>query len=145
MFPFGSPSSVSWVTDSTTGTAAGIRHQATRSAAKAKTTPAAATHNQRERERWVAITTGPLPDSDKASSAKARSDATWKRSVGFLLRHRFTSCCNPRGTVGAACEISGGSSLRIADIVSAEVAFRNARQPVNISYKIAPNAKMSER
>src|ERR1700733_7468684 len=82
MFPFGWPSSVSCVTDSTTGTAGGIRHHAIRSAPSATTAPATVAHNQRELETWEVATTGPLPESDRASSAKARSDA-----VKALLRN----------------------------------------------------------
>ena len=40
---------------------------------------------------------------------------------------------------------SGGSSFRIADIVSAAVSFRNARFPDSNSYSTAPNEKMSDR
>ena len=42
-------------------------------------------------------------------------------------------------------ERSGGSSLRIADIVSAAESPWKARLPESISYRIAPKAKMSER
>ena len=40
---------------------------------------------------------------------------------------------------------SGGSSLRIAVIVSAAVSRLNALCPERSSYRIVPNAKMSER
>ena len=40
---------------------------------------------------------------------------------------------------------SGGSSRRIADIVSAAESRWNARLPESISYRIAPKEKMSER
>jgi hypothetical protein len=42
-------------------------------------------------------------------------------------------------------ERSGGSSRRIADIVSAADSRWNARPPDSISYKIAPKEKMSDR
>jgi hypothetical protein len=35
-------------------------------------------------------TAAEMPDSDKASSAKARSDADWKRCSGFFSRQRWT-------------------------------------------------------
>jgi len=41
--------------------------------------------------------------------------------------------CIPGGVVAAICEIAGGSSLRIAVIVSAVVGFSNARLPASIS------------
>ena len=40
---------------------------------------------------------------------------------------------------------SGGSSFRIADIVSAGVGRANALFPESSSYRIAPNEKMSDR
>ena len=40
---------------------------------------------------------------------------------------------------------SGGSSFRIADIVSLAVSRMNAFWPDSSSYRIAPNEKMSER
>ena len=43
------------------------------------------------------------------------------------------------------CVSSGGSSFRIAAIVSLAVAFLNAFFPDSISYRIAPKEKMSER
>ena len=41
--------------------------------------------------------------------------------------------------------MDGGSSLRIALIVSAEVGRWNVCLPITISYKMAPSAKMSAR
>ncbi len=41
--------------------------------------------------------------------------------------------------------ISGGSSLRMAVIVSAAVSRANARRPVSISWSTQPREKMSER
>src|SRR5271170_5206694 len=70
------PSSVSCVTDSTTGTAGGMRHHAIKPPAASATTAAtAAAHAQRERPPRSMTFTGELPESDRASSAKARSCA----------------------------------------------------------------------
>ena len=43
------------------------------------------------------------------------------------------------------CVSSGGSSFRIAAIVSLDVSRLNAFRPESISYRIAPKEKMSER
>src|SRR5579864_334273 len=83
--------------------------------------------------------------SEIASSANAKSDADWKRCPGFFSKQRCTTRCNERGRFGATCEISGGSSFRMALMVSGEVGLWNARLAVNISYRIAPKAKMSAR
>ena len=63
------------VTDSTIGTAGGVCHHAIPSAASTTMAAAAAVHPRREREPRSLAITGPLPDTDNASSAKARSDA----------------------------------------------------------------------
>src|SRR5215472_14707413 len=55
------------------------------------------------------------------------------RCSGFFDRQRLTVRCRPGGRFGASCETAGGSSLRIALIVSADVAFRKAGLPVSIS------------
>ena len=52
---------------------------------------------------------------------------------------------SPGWTLLFVAERSGGSSRRIADIVSAAESRWNARAPDSISYRIAPNEKMSER
>jgi hypothetical protein len=69
---------VSIVTDSTTGTAGGVRHQTTPSQASATTAPAATADQAQirleERPCPPSDTVAPL-DSDNASSAKAKSDA----------------------------------------------------------------------
>src|SRR5215471_6985472 len=65
----------------------------------------------------MGIAIGVAPD--KASIANARSLAEWNRSSGFFSRQ----CRNTRSRAGARflllSERSGGSSLRIALIVSA--------------------------
>ncbi len=63
------------------------------------------------------------PESDSASSANARSEADWKRCSGFFSRQRWTTLCSPGGASGTSCETPGGSSFRMAVIVSAEVGF----------------------
>src|SRR5208283_819010 len=63
-----------------------------------------------------------LPElSDKASSAKAKSEADWKRCSGFFSRQRWTTRCRAGGRFVVTCEIAGGSSFRMAVIVSAKV------------------------
>src|SRR5271169_1836367 len=63
------------------------------------------------------------PDCDSASRANAKSDADWKRCSGFFSRQRWTTRCSAGGIFAVTCEIPGGSSFRIAVIVSGEVGF----------------------
>ena len=68
-----------------------------------------------------------------ASSAKARSFADWKRCSGCFSRQRRTMRSSP-GETGVVISLSsGGSSFRIAVIVSAAVSWRKARLPEIIS------------
>ena len=106
-----------------------------------------ATHNQLRD-----VARGALPmfdediaESDMASNANAKSDAEWKRCSGFFSRQRCTIRSRAGGVPGVIREISGGSSFKMAVIVSGDVGFLNARLPVSISYRIAPKAKMSVR
>src|SRR3954451_20836539 len=70
---------------------------------------------------------------DKASSAKARSLAEWKRSSRFFSRQRRTTRSRPELTELLVSERSGGSSRRIALIVSAIESRWNAFRPDSIS------------
>ena len=91
---------------------------------------------------WVAV----VPDiPDRASSAKARSRADWNLSSGAFSRQRRISLSMAGEMFLVAVEISGGSSFRMAFIVSIEESPRNARCPPTISYRIAPKLKISER
>src|ERR1700683_370047 len=72
-----------------------------------------------------------LPET--ASSAKPRSRADWKRSSGFFSRQRRTSLSIEEEALGSEAEISGGSSLRMADMVSTAESPWKARWPVIIS------------
>src|ERR1700733_9963979 len=74
-----------------------------------------------------------FPDSESVSRAKAKSWADWNRCSGFFSRQRRTTFCIPGGTVGMTCEMAGGSSLRMAFIVSIPVARRKALLPEIIS------------
>ena len=67
------------------------------------------------------------PDSDSRSNA--RSCAEWNRSSGFFSRQWRTTRSSPGCTFLFVAERSGGSSRRIADIVSAAVSRWNARAP----------------
>ena len=80
-----------------------------------------------------------------ASSAKARSLADWKRCSGAFSRQRRTMRSSAGATARPDSPSSAGSSLRMAVMVSAEVPRWKARSPASISYRMAPNAKMSER
>jgi len=63
----------------------------------------------------------------------ARSRADWNRCSGFFSRQCRTIRSIPGGTFWFVREMSGGSSFRIADIVSAAESPRNARCPASIS------------
>src|ERR1700722_20306905 len=62
-------------------------------------------------------------ESDSASSAKAKSEADWKRCSALFSSQRWTTLCMAGGAKGTRCERPGGSSFRMAVIVSAEVGF----------------------
>src|SRR6266545_6547429 len=79
------------------------------------------------------------------SRSKARSWAEWKRCSGFFSRQWRTIRSSPGEIFRLVSERSGGSSRRIADIVSAVESAWKARRPESISYRIAPKEKMSER
>src|SRR5450755_1418129 len=111
--------------DCTTGTATGILHHAMRTEASTTTVPAPIDHAQREREPWSMTATDELLDSDEASSENAKSDADWNRCSGFFSRQRCTTRSSPGGAPGTICKMPGGSSFRMAVIVSADVGFWN--------------------
>src|SRR5882724_6664264 len=131
---FATLSSVSWVMASTTGTAGGRVSQYERAATMARTATPAVTKVR------LLLAPADCADGDDAllvperdSSANSKSEACWKRCSGFLARQRFTILCSPGGALAVIWGNAGGSSLRIALMVSAEVGFWKARLPVNIS------------
>ena len=65
----------------------------------------------------------------------------WIRSVRSLRRQRRISLSSS----GGASSIGAGSRCRMADSVDTVVSPVNARWPESISYRIAPNEKMSDR
>ena len=67
------------------------------------------------------------PESASRSNATSRADS--KRSSGFFSRQCRTIRSSPGGTSLFVWEMSGGSFVRIAVIVSAAVSPRNARWP----------------
>ena len=73
------------------------------------------------------------------------SRADWKRSPGFFSRQCRTMRCSAGDGPEPLVAISGGSSFRIAAMLSAAVSRPNACRPVSISYSTAPKEKMSER
>ena len=90
---------------------------------------------------FTATAASPLPDS--ASRAKATSFIDSKRRSRF-----FSSACSSRRTTAggaASAAICGGSSLRMAFIVSMLLSRRNGCTPLSISYSTTPKAKTSER
>ena len=78
----------------------------------------------------AAATADPLrPSVATASSAYARSRADWNRCRASFSRQRRITALMAGGTLAALLDRSGGSWLRIAFIVSADVAPWNARRP----------------
>ena len=73
------------------------------------------------------------------------SDADWNLRSGFFSRQWRTIRSRPGEMFWFVTERSGGSSRRIAAIVSPAESPRKARWPASISYRIAPSAKMSLR
>ena len=64
---------------------------------------------------------------------------------GSFSRQRRTIRSRAAEMFRPAAESSAGFSFRIAAMVSAGVSLLNAFRPESSSYRIAPNAKMSER
>src|SRR5215467_8618351 len=79
------------------------------------------------------------------SRTNQRSEVDWKRRSALFSKHRRTIRSSDGLMFGFDSVRSSGSSLRIADIVSAMLSRRKARRPQIISWRIAPNEKMSER
>jgi hypothetical protein len=91
---------------------------------------------QRNGQRFLpgSGTRAAAPESaDIASSAKATSRADWKRSSRRFSRQRLTMRSRTGWTAPLALVNSGGSSFRIAVIVSAHVLAWNALRPQTIS------------
>ena len=70
---------------------------------------------------------------ENASSANATSRAVWNRSAGFFSRQWRTIRSSAGDRSVFDVDSSGGSSRRIAVIVSAAVSRLNARSPDSIS------------
>ena len=68
-----------------------------------------------------------------ASRSKARSRADWNRRARVLLEAMAHEPLEAGGEVLLVTESSGGSSFRIAAIVSPAESPRNARRPESIS------------
>src|SRR5437879_6503199 len=117
-------------TQSVVGTGKLGRRNSTMNKTATRTTAAALAGYIQFREifcGWASAVAEDPPESDRASTANAKSDADWKRCSGFFSKQRCTILCSARGMVDASREVPGGSSLRMAFIVSTEVGFRNAR------------------
>src|SRR5262245_59089657 len=103
-----------------------------RAAAKPPITPtisaaAAPINHFRERTGVIAATLEVLLLSIDDSSANAKSRADSNRSCGRFSRHRLKARTTAGGRLTATIAGSGGSSRRIADIVSAAVSRLYAR------------------
>ena len=89
---------------------------------------------------------GPSRSFPRAPRGRTRGRrADWKRSAGFFSRQCRTSRSSSDGIFAPETSGSGGSSFRIAFIVSIAESPLNARRPVSISKRTHPNAKMSDR
>ena len=81
----------------------------------------------------VAAVSAGVDASDSARRSNARSCAEWNLSSGFFSRQWRITRSSPGCTFLFVAERSGGSSRRIADMVSAAVSRWNAREPDSIS------------
>ena len=97
------------------------------------------------RRRTAARTRLSVVGADASESAKATSFADWKRFSRSFSRQCRTMWSSAGETLRPDCVSSGGSSFRIAAIVSLAVSRLNAFLPESISYRIAPKEKMSVR
>ena len=108
----------------------------------ATATSSAASHRKDLRDDAAPVTGAAAVPPVTFLSANARSDADWKRSVGWLFRQRWTIV---RRLAGMDSTSGGGSARKTALITSAVVAPSNGRAPDNISYSTMPRLKISER
>src|SRR5262245_2194991 len=127
----------------------GVERRASRapSPATARARTPAITQDQRRRRRRAAITGAATPawDPDSAihRSSLPRSRALCQRSSASLARHFLTTRSRAGGDIGWTLEIGAGSLDMIAVINDAWLVAEKAFFAVAISYKVAPNAKMS--
>ena len=89
-----------------------------------------------------------VPSAALASSniprTNARSLADWNRSSRFFSRHRATMPVRAAGAAPRRAS-AGGSSRRMAAMLSTSVSARNGGEPKTSSYRTAPKEKMSVR
>ena len=108
-----------------------------RPAATARASAAAATVRMRSTRRRGSRGVSAVPPAEASPERAARPNATsradWKRSPGLFSRQCRTMASSPGGSPGWTVAGSGGSSLRIAFMVSTAYSRRNAGRPVNIS------------
>ena len=128
------------------GAGSGVRCQAPRVMSRA-TAAAATTHGA---QRTAARDRGDGGGAWRSGSAIdcSRSTASWadcQRSPGSFARHPWTSRSNAAGAAGCSEDTAGGSVVMIAEAIAAGLSPANARRPVAISNRVAPNAKRSLR
>ncbi len=100
------------------------------------------------RLRRLGAITGRRPTIDSSCSSSRsgfKSSTCWMRRSGSLQRHCLIRPLSSSGTSGASSWISCGSLPSTAASVESAVSPRNGRRAVVISYRIAPNEKMSDR
>jgi hypothetical protein len=126
----GSPSLVSWVTASTSGFGAALRHHNNAETISARQTATANQGTIRLEEcpgSCLVEATTESDEAEKASNANPRSKADWKRSSGAFSRQRRMTLSTAGGIFICSAENSAGSSFKMALSVSADVAPLNAR------------------
>ena len=109
------------------------RKSATITASNAAAAPAARSVRREDFEVALAGCDCVAEVPDSPSRAKARSRAFWIRSVRFFSRQRRMIRSIAGDTCAPETLSSGGSSFRIAFIVSTDESRRNARWPESIS------------
>ena len=78
-------------------------------------------------------------------SSSTKSRAVCQRASGSFARHLFKTRWSDGGARGCSALIGAGSASKIAAITLDWLFPTNARRPVTISYKTAPNANRSLR
>ena len=109
----------------------------------------AAAHSSRSRAWRRSVTVEGTAACELVSlihfSSSATSCADCQRSSRSLHKHFRMTCSRASGVSGCNREIGGGSLCTMAAMRLVRVFPSKARRPVVISYRSAPNAKMSVR
>ena len=121
------------------------KYAASTAATATSASTAALTQRRRSGGRARRLTTLELEVPEIASSANPTSRAEWNLRAGSFSRQRRMIRSSPGDSCSLSVCNSGGSSFKMAFMVSMDDSPLKARCPLSISYKIPPKAKMSVR